>query len=268
MWRQPMRMGAALLCAMAALTLAPAVLAAPKSRFNRHIDTHKLDEQLKKGDRDDADWHEDTWDWYGTNFRHHAVECGGICACLLARFPHDAAGRRSASVALTPMTPSPCCGPLGPADRWRCAGLAQQHPPSPRCTPRTPAPPQMLFVHFKDGTHTTDEETSQLSSQWAAMMRTGGVSAAAYPVKANQVIFTSPDGQLGDVRGVPLLRPALPHAPPLPPPLSQVMDFVQEQPETKKMTLKGQDYFPKKRLSKKARRKRRDRQRAAQRGEL
>ncbi|CAE7578004.1 unnamed protein product [Symbiodinium sp. KB8] len=180
-WRQPMRMGAALLCAMAALTLAPAVLAAPKSRFNRHIDTHKLDEQLKKGDRDDADWHEDTWDWKEKRKR---------------RFDPD-----------------------DPESLLRAARSGGQM--------------EMLFVHFKDGTHTTDEETSQLSSQWAAMMRTGGVSAAAYPVKANQV-----------------------------------MDFVQEQPETKKMTLKGQDYFPKKRLSKKARRKRRDRQRAAQRGEL
>ena len=50
--------------ALLVLALAPdAVVAAPKSQFNREIATHKLGEQLMKGDIDDDDWHEDTWDW-------------------------------------------------------------------------------------------------------------------------------------------------------------------------------------------------------------
>ena len=38
----------------------------------------------------------------------------------------------------------------------------------------------------------------------------------------------------------------------------QIMDFILEQPETKKMLFKGTDYFPKKRLTKKQRRAQRE----------
>ncbi len=89
---------------------------------------------------------------------------------------------------------------------------------------------QMLFVSLKDGMHETKEETERLTVRWSAMMKTGGVQvgtrarahvcqtatrlsllqASVYPIKENSVIFTSPDGQLGDV-STPLHTPR--HAP-------------------------------------------------------